>query len=146
MPFQFTRRDELPDLPFGRYRPVGIPVRAVQLDVAGSARNPFARNGSFLGQGGDWRITYGKQADGEPDTAICDRQVFEETYEHLEGDRYRRRPIVIEAAQLTASLDIITMEGPSRGEPGDWIVIGARGQSYFNADGYFREHYKPVEP
>lgn len=139
-----TRRTELPPLDFGRYRSVGVPVQAVQIDARTMVSNRFASDAGFEGKPGDWLVTYGERPDGTTDSAIVDRTVFEQTYEHLGGDSYRKRPVVIEAAQLTTPLDIITMEGPSHGEPGDWILTGTSGECYFNADRYFRHRYEAV--
>jgi hypothetical protein len=139
-----TRRTELPPLDFGRFRSVGVPVQAVQIDAATRVTNAFASDRGFIGKPGDWLVTHGERADGKPDIAIVDLRVFQETYEHLEGDSYRKRPVVIEAARLTTPLDIITMEGPSHGEPGDWVLTGTSGECYFNADRYFRHRYEAV--
>jgi hypothetical protein len=107
--------------------------------------NPFATD-VYRGKAGDWQITYGVREDGTPDLAICDGEVFDRTYEHIEGDRYQKKAkIEIDAARLEAPLDVTTMEGPAHGEPGDWLLIGVEGEPYFNDDSYFRSRYEPVD-
>ena len=50
----FTRREELPDLPFRRYRKLPKTVTAVQLTEPEVVQNPFATEG-YRGKPGDWR-------------------------------------------------------------------------------------------
>jgi len=145
MTVSITRREELPDLPFRRYRKLPNPVTAVQLTALEDVSNPFAV-GSYHGKPGDWRIVYGTRPDGSIDTAICDGDIFARTYEHLDGDQYRKKAtVVIEASQLDTPLDIVTLEGPSHGEPGDWLLLGIDGEPYFNSDAFFTANYLPAE-
>lgn len=87
--------------------------------------------------------------------------------------RYRKRPVVIEAVQLTLenraevyrwmqgraslrlfdpsgrerpSLDISTLEGIFPAYPGDWIIRGVKGEYYPCRDDIFRLTYEEVEP
>jgi hypothetical protein len=145
MPGDFSTRGDFPDLETRRYRSIGIPVRAQRLTEERMVDSAFGSGGTFRGKAGDWLVTYDTRADGRGDQAIVDGAVFAATYEHLEDDRYRKRPVVIEAAQLMEALEIVTMEGPSRGAIGDWIVFGARGEAYFNSDTYFRENNELVD-
>jgi hypothetical protein len=48
---------------------------------------------------------------------------------------------VIEATQLQEPLDIVTLEGPSHGEPGEWLLMGIEGEPYFTSDAYFKSSY-----
>ena len=141
-----TTREELPDLPFRHYHPIPKIVTAVQLSEAEDIPNPFATDSTFHGEPGDWKITYGTNSDGSFNVAICEQSIFNQTYEHIENDKYRKKTsTVIEAAQLRKPLDIITLEGPSRGESGDWLLIGVGGEPYFNDDVYFKSRYIRVD-
>lgn len=42
-------------------------------------------------------------------------------------------------------LDIETLEGTMRADPGDWIIRGVQGEFYPIKDSIFRETYEPVE-
>jgi hypothetical protein len=140
-----TRRAELPALPFARYRAVPRTVQAVQLAQAEDVPNLFAAGGSFHGEAGDWKVTYGANPDGTPNQAVVAAAVFAATYEHAAGDRYRKRPVTVEAARLAQPLDIVTTEGPSHGSPGDWLLVDAAGHCWFNDDAGFRRRYEPAD-
>jgi len=81
--------------------------------------------------------------------------------------RYRKRPVVIEAVQITpdpsfAELDaflpknawfigrehitIRTLEGDMRAEIGDWIIRGVKGEFYPCKPDIFAATYEEVEP
>jgi hypothetical protein len=80
---------------------------------------------------------------------------------------FRKRPVVIDAVQITdewfegdhpnplhlrgVSMDLTaravfidTMEGRMRGDVGDWIITGVRGERYPCKDEIFRATYEPV--
>jgi hypothetical protein len=137
-----TKREELPNLLFRCYRPIPKDVTAIQ--ISGAEDSPRLNIDEQIphGKTGDWKIFYGNNSDGRPMTAICDRDIFKKIYEHVEGDTYRKKSsLFIEAAQLEESLDIMTLEGPSHGEPGDWLLLGIEGEPYFNDDVYFKSRY-----
>ncbi len=137
-----TKREELPNLPFRRYQPIPKDVTAIQ--ISGAEDSPRSNTDEQIpyGKTGDWKIFYGNNSDGRPMTAICDRDIFKKIYEHVEGDTYRKKSsLFIEAAQLEESVDIMTLEGPSHGEPGDWLLLGIEGEPYFNDDAYFKSRY-----
>ena len=58
--------------------------------------------------------------------------------------KYRKKPIVIEAHQLTKSMNIETLEGRMYGGIGDWIITGVKGEQYFCKDDIFRMTYEKV--
>ena len=87
-------------------------------------------------------------------------------------DRYRKKPVVIEAMQFdgtedsfedvaewmashgeslgatlgeVACLHIFTLEGEMRADPGDWIIRGVQGEFYPCKPDIFDETYEPVE-
>lgn len=76
--------------------------------------------------------------------------------------KFRKRPIVIEAEQWFPGKHmegvlwpdpksetqfephVITLEGPLKVSPGDWIIKGVKGEKYPCRDDIFRETYEPV--
>jgi hypothetical protein len=59
--------------------------------------------------------------------------------------KYRKKPVVIEAEQLTTVLEIETLEGTMIGNPGDWLITGVKGEKYPCKDDIFRATYELVE-
>lgn len=87
--------------------------------------------------------------------------------------RYRKKPVEVEAVQLTNNttpdkvaywcggrvvphpeknytggplvIEIDTLEGTMRAEPGDWIIKGVAGEFYPIKAEIFEETYEPVE-
>jgi len=88
-----------------------------------------------------------------------------------EGRAYRKKPVVIQAVQWLgrnyeemdeflggqfgyqerfdgsdkADVVIATMEGTMRGEPGDWIIKGVKGEFYPCKPDIFEATYEPAE-
>jgi PGDYG protein len=60
--------------------------------------------------------------------------------------KFRKRPVVIEATQITRPMVVKTLEGTMRGEPGDWLITGVQGEKYFCKPDIFAKTYEPVEP
>lgn len=46
--------------------------------------------------------------------------------------KYRKRPIVIDAERNDTGepIEIQTLEGTMRADPGDWIITGVKGERY----------------
>lgn len=59
--------------------------------------------------------------------------------------KYRKRPVIVEAVQITEPMKIETLEGVMEGRPGDWLITGVKGERYFCKDDVFRETYEPVD-
>lgn len=59
--------------------------------------------------------------------------------------RFRKRPVVIEATQLTERQEIKTREGTLVGEPRDWLITGVEGEVYPCGDEIFRKTYEAVD-
>lgn len=59
--------------------------------------------------------------------------------------QYRKKPVVIFAAQMDEEFEVETMEGTMRGRPGDWLIRGVKGEYYPCSDEIFRMTYEPVE-
>ena len=64
----------------------------------------------------------------------------------LRFQRYRKRPIVVQARQISKSMWARTLEGPMMGSPGDWLIIGIQGERYFCKPDIFEQTYELVEP
>ena len=59
--------------------------------------------------------------------------------------KYRKRPVVIEAVQITRPMTVTTPEGTMNGNPGDWLITGVKGEQYFCKDDIFQQTYEPAE-
>lgn len=59
--------------------------------------------------------------------------------------KYRKKPGVIEAHQLTVPMSVETLEGVMIGNIGDWVIIGVKGEKYFCRDDIFKMTYEKVE-
>ena len=59
--------------------------------------------------------------------------------------KYRKKPVVIEAFQTQEPVEIKTLEGTMRADPGDWIITGVKGERYPCKPDIFAATYEPVE-
>lgn len=59
--------------------------------------------------------------------------------------KYRKRPVVVEAVQLTEEVKIPTLEGVMTGNIGDWLITGVNGEQYPCKDDIFRKTYEEVK-
>ncbi len=59
--------------------------------------------------------------------------------------KYRKKPVVIEARQLTELTFIGTLEGTMQGNPGDYLIRGVKGELYPCRADIFQETYDLVE-
>ena len=59
--------------------------------------------------------------------------------------KFRKKPVVIEAVQLTRRVQIETLEGTMTGNPGDWLITGVNKEQYPCKDDIFQRTYEPVE-
>ena len=60
--------------------------------------------------------------------------------------KYRKRPVVVEAVQLTERAEIDTLEGVMVGQPGDWLITGVAGEQYPCKPDVFEATYEAVTP
>ncbi len=58
--------------------------------------------------------------------------------------KYRKRPVVVEAYQTDVVVEIETLEGTMRGNPGDWIITGIKGERYPCKPDIFEATYEKV--
>ena len=59
--------------------------------------------------------------------------------------KYRKRPVVVEAVQLTEEVKIPTLEGVMTGNIGDWLITGVNGEQYPCKDDIFKKTYEEVK-
>ena len=58
--------------------------------------------------------------------------------------KYRKKPVIIEAVQLTEPASVVTLEGKMAGNVGDWLITGVKGEQYFCKDSIFKLTYEEV--
>ncbi len=63
----------------------------------------------------------------------------------LDFKNYRKKPVVIQAAQVTEPMDIETLEGVMHAHPGYYLIIGVAGEKYFCKPDIFEKTYELVE-
>lgn len=119
------------------YRKRPLVIEAVQLTETAVVKTP---EGDMTGSPGDWLIT-GVHGEQYP----CSADTFRKSYEHVQGNRYRKRPIIVEAIPLIHRISIETGSGTLVGRPGDWLVHGVNGSQYPCSADVFRETYEPVD-
>ena len=57
---------------------------------------------------------------------------------------YRKKPIIIYAAQVEENFEVESREGLVRGKPGDYLMKGVEGELYICAKEIFLKTYEPV--
>lgn len=119
------------------YRKRPLVIEAVRLTEAVVVKT---LEGEMAGSPGDWLIT-GVHGERYP----CGADTFRKSYQHVAGNRYRKRPIVVEATPLVHRIAIRTGSGTLVGQPGDWLVHGINGSRYPCAPDIFQKTYEPVD-
>lgn len=73
------------------------------------------------------------------------RATFDQNYEHVEGNVYRKKPIKVLAVCLTEDTELVREDGSVlKGRPGDWLVqYGPGDQAIVRAD-IFEKTYQRV--
>lgn len=59
--------------------------------------------------------------------------------------KFRKKPIVIEAVQMTEPFTTQTLEGELKGNAGDWLITGIEGEQYPCDNAIFQQTYDPVD-
>lgn len=70
------------------------------------------------------------------------------TLENWDGIKeYRKKPVVIHAVQmlLPEGFKVTTLEGVMRGQPGDYLIFGIKGEKYPCKPDIFDATYEKVE-
>ena len=63
----------------------------------------------------------------------------------MKPKRFRKKPVIVTAYQLTKKMIIPTLEGDMIGNPGDWVITGVNGEQYPCKPDIFEKTYEPVE-
>ena len=58
--------------------------------------------------------------------------------------RYRKKPVLIDACELPFPVTIVTLEGEMKGNKGDWLIIGVKGEPYPCKPDIFKETYEKL--
>lgn len=58
---------------------------------------------------------------------------------------YRKKPVIIEAAQMNGDFIIKTLEGEMKGKAGDYFVIGTHDEEYPVRKDIFEANYEEVK-
>lgn len=59
--------------------------------------------------------------------------------------KYRRKPTIQFAIQIKTRFTVETLEGVMEGSPGDYLVIGTKGEQYPVARDIFENIYEPIK-
>ncbi len=84
------------------------------------------------------------EIDFEIPPELLERLIMKKVDE-IQIKQYRKKPVVIHAKKITKEMTVTTLEGTMTGNPGDWLIIGIKGEEYFCKDDIFRETYEVVE-
>lgn len=70
----------------------------------------------------------------------------ETVFDAYQPQRYIKRPIVITAQRMHDAFTVVTLEGPMRGKPGDYLMTGIQGEQYVcDADIFHRTYMRESE-
>ena len=70
---------------------------------------------------------------------------FKESYTHLGGNQYQRKPQVLEAVRIDKEGTVSTPNGPITGDKGDYKVTGTKGEQWFVKPDIFDKTYELVK-
>jgi hypothetical protein len=59
--------------------------------------------------------------------------------------KFIKKPIIVEAEQIDHEFYIDTLEGRMRGDKGDWLITGIKGEQYPCKDDIFKMTYELFE-
>lgn len=60
--------------------------------------------------------------------------------------KFTKQPMAIQARKIRRTIQIKTLEGTMMGNPGDWLIVGIKGEKYPCKDDVFRQSYYPSGP
>jgi hypothetical protein len=90
-------------------------------------------------EAGDWEVK-----DGDADSWSVRDDIFRSTYEHFDGDQWRRRGMVV-ARRARGGEIVDTLEGPVIAADGDWVVQGEAGEQWpVPGEEFARRYEEPV--
>ena len=58
--------------------------------------------------------------------------------------QFHKRPVIINAVQMSTPFEVETLEGVMKGDSGDWLIEGIAGELYPCKDNIFRMMYEEV--
>ena len=77
--------------------------------------------------------------------SVVRRDIFEAMYESLGGGLYRKRTdVILRYFTLNRHVIVQTLEGPQAAQPGDWIMLGLKGELWPVSPDKAREKYQPA--
>ena len=44
--------------------------------------------------------------------------------------KYRKRPLTVQAKRMKEAFEVETLEGTMKGKPGDYLIVGIKGERY----------------
>lgn len=59
-------------------------------------------------------------------------------------EKFRKKPVIVEAYQTDTELIIHTLEGDMKASPGDWIITGVAGEQYPCKPDIFEKTYERI--
>lgn len=65
--------------------------------------------------------------------------------EELDCQSYRKKPVVVKAIRIHEPFEVDTLEGTMRGNPGDYLIQGVKGEYYPCKPDIFEETYEKTE-
>ncbi|GAA2100193.1 hypothetical protein GCM10009841_14660 [Microlunatus panaciterrae] len=112
-------------------------VTAEQVEQAWTWRNG---NGEVLrASPGDWRLSDGKGGIWSVAPAV-----FETSYEHVDGQRWRRTGVVQARPAIDGEV-VASMEGAETARAGDWVIRGTKGEHYVITQEHYAANYESVD-
>jgi hypothetical protein len=93
---------------------------------------------------GEWlqaRVGDYQVSNGTGEAWTVEPEIFVRSYEHIQGDRYRRIGEVFAQPAVPGEL-VISLEGPATAAAGDWVIKGAAGEQWITSAEHFAENYQ----
>ena len=92
------------------------------------------------GDVGDWRVT---NESGRSWSVAA--KIFASTYEHVEGDRWRRTGRAWARPAVPGEV-IESLEGRQTAAERDWVIRGSKGEEWVTSSDHFAASYEISEP
>lgn len=120
-----------------KFKKKEIIVQATKIDMP---QYVATLEGISTGKKGDYLVT---GIDNEQ--WVVKPEWFHGAYTHLEGDKWKRKPQVLEATQISQPDIAKAPTGDIKGNPGDFKVTGTKGEQWFVKPDIFIKTYDPVD-
>jgi hypothetical protein len=99
------------------------------------------KTGEWLqARAGDYQVS-----NGTGEAWSVEPEIFARSYEHVQGDRYRRIGEVFAQPAVPGEL-VISLEGPATASAGDWVIKGTAGEQWITSAEHFAAHYEQMSP